>query len=290
MDFYKFALKIFRPIVTKRRPAFLTAIDFDLKRARINVAPEKYWAAMLLVLVLAFVLTFVISFTISIIFWGLKAFFLLVAFLLAGLVTLIAVIFTYFYPSLIAGERKKRLENALAFSTIYLTTIADSGLPPQHMFRLLAGFKEYGEVSAEAEKIANDVEAMGLDLPTALTRAIARSPSADWTELLAGLRTSISVGGDLRAYLNEKAKGFIQEYHRRLDAFNSLLTILVQMYITIVGVGAVFFIIVSSLIGTIGGISPLMIKAMQYLVIFLGLPIITFAFIFIIKGVSPLEA
>jgi archaellum biogenesis protein FlaJ (TadC family) len=69
------------------------------------------------------------------------------------------------------------------------------------MFRMMSTFKEYGELSKEAEKISTDIKALGLDAPEALTRAISRSPSPFWSELLVGLKTTVTVGGDLAKYL-----------------------------------------------------------------------------------------
>jgi flagellar protein FlaJ len=196
---------------------------------------------------------------------------------------------TYFYPKLTADERKKKIENALSFGTLYFATLAKSGFPPHKMFKVMAGFKEYGELAKESSKISNDVEALGLDTPTALTRAMNRSPSPEWTELLAGLKTAITVGGDLGTYLEEKADGFVSEYKRRLEEFSNFLTMLMEVYITIVIVGGIFFIVITSIMSSIGAVSVSLLKAINWLIVLVGIPVLTAAFILIAKGMSPIE-
>lgn len=287
-DIYTQSFSLFSPLV-KRFEGFFTPLQDELRRANIAV-PAEQWAAFTF---LVAVLTAPVAILISMVFSTLKFGLTFTSFftgLGAGLgITALAFFLTYQYPFITSGERKKKVENALSFATIYMSTIARSGFPPQEIFRLLGGFKEYGEVSREARKIASDVSALGLDMPAALSRAIARSPSPDWTELLAGLKTAITVGGDLGNFLTEKAKGFVADYRRRLRDFSNMLSLLVEIYITLVVVGAIFFIVTTSVMVAIGGVPVGLIKIINYLIVLVGMPVITASFIIIIKGISPLE-
>ncbi|MEM2874295.1 MAG: type II secretion system F family protein [Candidatus Nanoarchaeia archaeon] len=274
--------------MVKKTEEFFKPLASDLRKAHITV-PVEQWAALTFFIAL---LSFVVSYPIAVVFLLLLGFGAIsfVGSLPFALVVAVGAFFlTYFYPKLVADNRKKKLENALPFGTLYLSTLARSGFPPQNMFRLLSKFKEYGELSREVSKISNDIEALGLDTPTALTRAINRSPSAAWTEFLAGLRTTITVGGDLAKYLDEKANGFVSEYERKLQEFSNFLTTLVEIYITLVIVGAIFFIVVTSIMSSIGAVPVSMLKVINLLIVGVGLPILTAAFILIAKGASPLE-
>lgn len=288
MSIYSFAFEIFKSTVKKTEKAFAT-LDNDLRRANVKIPREQWVAFIFLSGLLAFVVSLIISLVFGLLIFGFSIAGIVIPILFSVAVAGGTMGLAYFYPSILAGERKKKIDNALAFSTVYLATIARSGFPPQEMFRLLSGFKEYSEVAAEASKITNDVKALGIDLPTALTRAMARSPAPEWTELLAGLRTSITVGGDTSSYLQEKARGFIAEYKTKLTDFSNLLTLLVELYITLVVVGAVFFIVTSSIMVAIGGVPVGLVKALNYIMVLIGMPMITAAFILIVKGSSPLE-
>ena len=168
-----------------------------------------------------------------------------------------------------------------------MSTLSKSGFEPQKIFELLSKFNDYPAAADEASKINHEVNKLGMDLRTSLERAIARSPSPEWTEFLAGIKNSVEVGGDLNKYLEEKATGFVHEYQRKLQAFGKTLTLLMNLYITIIIVGTIFFIVVSSLMGAVGGVSIATIKVFHYITVFAGLPLITAALIIMIKNSSP---
>ena len=287
MDIYKQAFEFFRGPVHKYEK-FFAPLQSNLRKAHITV-PAEHWAALTIFVGL---ITVIVAFFVVSLFALGTGFGLLsipFAIVIAPLVGASGFFLTYYYPNIIADERKKKIENALPFGTLYLSTLSRAGFPPQQMFRLLSRFKEYGELSHEATKIYNDIKALGLDVPEALTRAMNRSPSPSWTELLAGLKTTITVGGDLGRYLDEKADGFVADYKRRLTEYSNFLTLLIEIYITLVIVGAIFFIIVSSVMSTIGAVPVELLKTTNLLIVVVGIPVLTAAFILIAKGISPLE-
>ena len=138
-----------------------------------------------------------------------------------------------------------------------------------------------------SRKITADIDILGFDFPTAINRAIKRSPSYNWIELLSGIRNTITIGGELGDYLEEKAEGYIQDYKRKVKKFNDTVSIFMNVYITLILVGIVFFIIMSSLMSTIGGMSINMLKMSQIGIVFVGLPVVSLAFILLIKTMSP---
>ncbi len=286
-DIYKQSFGLFSPII-KKYPKVLVSLAVQLRKARMTM-PAEHWMAFCM---LAGVLAFVVSLVISIVFaLGLQMG--LIAIISAPLIS-IGVGFgtgalAYFYPAITADERKKRIENAIAYGTLYLAALARAGFPLPQMFKLMAGFKEYGELSREAGKISNDIDALGLDAPEALARAIKMSPSPAWAELLVGLKTTITVGGDLAKYLDEKAKGFVDDYKRRLSEFSEFLSMLIEIYITLVVVGVIFFIVITSVMSSIGAVPVPFLKTVNLLVVTIGIPVLTAAFILIAKGASPLE-
>jgi archaellum biogenesis protein FlaJ (TadC family) len=286
-DIYKQSFEIFGSLI-KKYPKFLGPLTAQLRRSRITTPPE-HWAAFA---ILAGLLAFATSIAIGMLFAiGLQLGFMAIALvpLISVGIGLGALGLTYFYPSIVADERKKRVENAIAFGTLYLAALARAGFPLPQMFKMMAGFKEYGELSREAGKISNDIDALGLDVTEAITRAIRRSPSSMWSELLVGLKTTITVGGDLAKYLDEKAKGFIDDYKRRLSEFSEFLSMLIEIYITLVVVGIIFFIVITSVMSSIGAVPVALLKTVNLLIVVIGIPVLTAMFILIAKGVSPLE-
>ncbi|MBT3582741.1 hypothetical protein HN777_04645 [Candidatus Woesearchaeota archaeon] len=285
-NIYNRSYEIFKPLVTRINYIFVP-LDEKLKIARIKTSYEKYGAFILLISTIVSITSFVFIAFFGSLLLGVNLINFIIYLLISLFFGISVAVFAYFYPSFKISERKSKIENSLPFITIYLSTIVRSGLQPKNMFKMLSRFKQYKTISVEARKINSDIEGLGMDLPKALSRAILRSPSPDWTELLAGLRNSITVGGDTSKYLEEKAHGFIQQYKRRLDEFSKLLALFMNIYITTVIVGLVFFVVISSLMVTIGGVSTNLVKLFQYLLVFVGLPLVTVVFVIIIKSASP---
>jgi flagellar protein FlaJ len=285
-DVYSFANSVFNE-ATLKFPALYKGFDHKLRVARIRTTGKKYGSFIILTAFLVFVISLIFLFAFGTALYGLSILPTLAYFGIAILIGFCAGALAYFYPDILINDRKSKLDNSLPFATIYLSTIIKSGLPPQQMFKMLAKFKHYRIASEEAERISNDIHVLGLDMPSALARAMKRSPSLNWTEMLAGLKNSVTVGGDVSRYLEEKSKGFIAEYKRRLADFSNVLSLFMNMYITVVIVGIVFFIIISSLMVTVGGVPVATVKFLQYATVFIGLPGITGMFILLIKSLSP---
>ncbi len=286
MKIYQRANELFGSIV-KNNNKYFKKIGPKLKIARLGVPIEAYGSLIIFLSLASFGLSFLFLELIGLLTMGFSLIGLAVNFFVALFIGLIVGGFVYLYPSFVISEKKDKIENSLAFVSIYMSTLSKSGFEPQKIFGLLSKFKDYPAAAEESRKIDHEVNKLGMDLRTSLDRAIARSPSPEWTEFLAGIKNSIEVGGDLNKYLDEKAKGFVHEYKRKLQSFGKTLTLLMNLYITIIIVGTIFFIVVSSLMGAVGGISISTIKAFHYLTVFAGLPLITTALILLIKNSSP---
>lgn len=204
------------------------------------------------------------------------------------LVVLVVFFFFYTYPAAIAGKRRKEIESALPFAATYMATVAASGAPPQTMFRVLSEFKEYGEVSSEASKIDRDVTAFGMDLVGAIRKTAGRTPSPELKEMLWGLDAVIATGADVADYLHDKARLYMQEYRRRLQSFSQTLSLLIEVYLTVILVGSIFFIIMTALMSIFGGgASNLWLTFVQFLIIFILLPAVSIGFIGLLKVLAP---
>lgn len=266
-------------------------IKSDLKKANIPYDLTAYLSTALLTAVLAFI----ISAPLASVLVGLA--FKSIAGLIAGLIVglfvglfLSVAIFMgfYLYPSIQVSQRKQNIEHNLPFATMYLSTVAGTGTPPSAMFKLLGDFEEYGEVSTEASKIARDVYTFGSDLDGAIVSAAKRTPSEKFKELLWGMHSVITAGGDLKSFLQQKTDAYMRDYRRELDKFTDTLSLLVEMYITLVIVGSVFLMIVSTIISAFGG-SAITAFSLQLGTVVFILPLAAIMFIVLIKGTSPLE-
>ncbi|MBR9680853.1 MAG: hypothetical protein GOU98_03460 [Candidatus Altiarchaeota archaeon] len=255
-----------------------------LRRAGIPMTGEEYSS---LVLAASIFIPLIIAFLISMILIILGTdLLLLIPYFLIIFTVLAVVIFLIgdSYPGMKIGDIKKNIMNNLPFSTIYLTTLSGSGMTPFQMFRILSHFDEFGEVSKEAQRITRDIELLGLDIATALEKAADRTPSSQLRELFWGMRSTITTGGDLNSFLIEKSRSYMGDYRRFLDKFVDQLSILMEVYITAVIVGSIFFIIMGTILGLMGGGQPLLLVQMM---VYIGIPLMSMMFMVLIAGMSP---
>ena len=282
LEFRKWCLKTFGQYVTNSDIA--SEIGYKLRKAGISLTGEEYVSMMIAVSLFAPLFVSFLAVLILILLGDslLMTFlaFIGVYVVLASLIFLIL----YFYPSLNISDIQKSISNNLPFATIYMSTLAGAGMTPAQIFKILAEFKEFGEVSKEAGRITKDLELLGIDIGTALERAADRTPSQQLRELFWGMKSTITTGGDLKRFLMEKSKTYMADYRRFLDKFVDQLSVLMEVYITAVIVGSIFFIIMGTILGLMGGGVPLVLVR---ILIYIGIPIMSVMFMIMIAGMSP---
>ncbi len=197
-------------------------------------------------------------------------------------------LFSLFYPKFKAEERRHRLENVLPFACCYMACIASSGVPPYMMFKFMAKMKEFGEVSKECQSIERNMEIFGYTFSEALSLAMRYSPSPKWKELLSGILSTSTGGGDITSFLLEASKKYSEEMKRKIKDFSHLVSILLEIYITIVITGTIMSNIMILLMGVMGGLSNILLW-IQYALTFFLVPVATFLLILFIRAASPVK-
>ena len=193
----------------------------------------------------------------------------------------------YMLPSVIMRQRASKIRDSLPFATMYMSTLAGTGTSTSELFRNLAQAEQYGEISKEAEKIHSDIDSFGMDISEALQRAAERTPSDDFKDLMWGMNHALTSGGSLRAFLQERAETLMNDYERRIESFSDQLSLLVEMYITLVIVGSIVFTSMSAVMSSFTAVSGQNIVIIQIAAIFFGLPLISGMFILLVRGMSP---
>ena len=280
---FKFFGRSLEPITS-----YFDSIKPDLLRANIGLSLEEYVYVMFFVILGTFIIEFPFIVVITSILLQDAITSFLLSFTLTFVILIVLFFIFYTYPSMAAGKRKKNIDESLSFATTYMATIATSGAPPVTMFKVISEFKDYGEISQEMGKIYRDVEAFGMELVAAIRKTAKRTPSEELKELLWGLDTILTSGGNVGEYLHEKSRLFIAEYRRRLEKYSRTLSMLIEVYLTVVLIGSIFFIIMTALMSIIGGGgSNLFMIFLQFVVVFLVLPFVSIGFIMLVKMISP---
>ncbi len=258
----------------------------DLKKARIKLSVQEFMSVAIMSSFLVFVISLpILSFLLS---YALGTF--LFGFVTAITISFFSAIFTFFiflnYPRIQIRTKGKEVDNVLPYASLYLSTVAGSKLPLHRTLEIFSKFSSSGEMAKEVDLINDDIKVFGLDINTALERAIDRSPSNSFKEILYGILSTIRSGGDLSIYLKEKSRNLMAEYRRRLYEFSHSLTVYIEVYLTSIVLGTIFFTVLSAIISGIGGAAGNIIM-LQFFLIFLFLPLISVLFIVLIKSITP---
>lgn len=259
----------------------------DLKKSGMRKTLEEYLSTSILTCIILFVIELPLF---SLIFSLMELGFLFSFFMaITTSILVCAFFFLLFinYPKFIIRDKAQSIKRTLPFAGIYLSTIASSRLPPHKIFEIFSKFREYGEISKEARRMVTDMEMFGLNVYDALQRAVDRTPSKEMRDLFWSILSTLKAGGDLSAYLSEQSKSFLDDYRRRLKEFASSLSIYLEIYLTALVLGTIFFIILTSVMSGFTGIVAENMIFIQFFLIFMFIPLISIAFIILIKTSSP---
>lgn len=281
----KYAFRLFSEY-SSRIEDFFPDVKSDLKRAGIRMSVTEYLSNAMFISMLAFiVLTPSLSFVFSY-FLATFLFSFITAITISIFIAVVVFLLYLGYPKTIIKEKAKKIDRFLPFTALYLSTVLSSKLPLHKAFKIFSKFSGYEEIAKEISKISYDVEFFGLDINTALERAIARSPSKTFREFLYGVLSTIRAGGNLRQYLKEKSYEYMQDWRRKLARFAHSMVIYTEVYLTAVILGAIFFTILTAVISGIGG-APANIITLQFFLIFGLIPAVSVLFIFLVKTAQP---
>lgn len=262
----------------------------SLVKGRVSIRPEAFLANQIVTALATFFITFVVSLSFLVvavprlaprfpILGRAQVVFWLLPFLLALLVYYLGT----HDPASKARKRAKDINLRLPYALNYVAAMASAGVIPTEIFHSLSRQKIYGEVAREAAWIYKDIALHGKDIVTSLKRAIDRSPSTKFQEFLQGAITTITSGGDLKAYFLEKAARYQWENQQDQKAFIDTMGLMAETYVTVAVAGPLFMIVMMAIIAVITAAGPTNLSLLVYLL----LPILNGGYIFILKLLIP---
>lgn len=262
----------------------------DLIKADIGLSLKEYVSIAALTVSVVFIIEFpLLAFLVGLLPGFSIPMAFLFSFTMSVFLTMLLAFFFYVYPSIKVSNRAKKIDYSLPFVTTYLATVSGSNAPPGMMFKILSEFKEYEEVTKEANKLRRNIELLGMTPIEAMKKVAKQTPSNKFKELLWGITTTTRTGGDLTEYLHMKADSLMNDYRRSISQYSETLSTFLQIYLTLITVGSIFFIIISTIMGAFGLTDELstIIAVSQFAVIFLLLPGISLGFIQLLSSISP---
>ena len=283
----RFSYRLLGRIVFRYREHFTHLIE-DLKKARLPYTMDEYVSLAILLSIV----TFLVSYPIIVAVLGnVSVLTIILGFILSSAVSLLVLLNFLNYPKLVARNRAYDIESLLPYALTHMATLAGSGIPPHHVFRIMGKIERYGEISKECGIIYKDVSVLGKDLFTALSDAAKASPSRIWTEVLWGISSTLRSGGSLREYLYNKSRELQTLLERKekeaVETMNLLTDIYLILFVLSPILAAVIIMLTSMLAGgTILGIPPMTLFG---LLVYIVMPVIGFVFLLVADNIRPRE-
>ena len=175
------------------------------------------------------------------------------AFLLAVLAGLVSVGAFYLLPVIRISSHARKIDANLPLVANFMAVLANSGMPPERILRSLGNVGDEFGVGDEVRRAVGDVELMGMDLKGALRNASARSSSSKFASLLNGVITTSHMGGDLDAFLREKANVYKKARRLSMKGFLENLNSVAEVYVSFMVALPLALIIMLSVMSFIGG-------------------------------------
>ncbi len=243
---------------------------------------------MLLFTVLVFIITAVIVSILSLVF-GLNLMLFLIRLLS---ISLLAAFFSFFifyiYPISKTNRRRSNIEANLPFAMTHMAAIASSGVPPYSMFKILAKFREYGEISKEAEKVVRNIDLFGLDEIRALKEVISRTPSRSFKEFLQGILSTVKTGGSLELFLKQQSEKALFEYRVNRERYTHTLETYADFYTALLIAAPLILITILLIINVVGGqLFGFPVTDLITIGIFVVIPVLNILFLLFIHSTQP---
>lgn len=265
-------------------------LKLSLQRAHIYLRPEVYMAAAFLTMILVAVgtalpiLVLAVAMAVGFVQVPLRLllFIIPIPFVAGAMLYLLAITL----PDLRALGRAREINAKLPYALNFVTTMSSAGATPEAVFVSLSKQPVYGAVAHEAAWITRDVQLLGMDIITALGRAIERSSSTRFQDLLQGAITALSSGGDLKTYFINKSEQYLYENRQDQKKFLESLGVLAESFVTVVVAAPLFLIVILSVMTSLGG-SATQTLLLGYILILLLLPLSQFGFAMAVKTMTP---
>jgi len=152
-------------------------------------------------------------------------------------------LFMSVYPSMEKKSLGNKIDAELPFAAIHMAAISGSMIDPTKIFSIISSTKEYPHLEKEFNKLLNEINVYGYDLVTALKDLALNSPSSKLADLLNGLATTITSGGNLYDFFDKRSQSLLFEYRLDKEKETKAAESFMDIYISIVIAGPMIFML-----------------------------------------------
>lgn len=204
---------------------------------------------------------------------------------LTGVVFATVVLLWLLYPISRRRTFKSELESKLAYSFGILGVLAAAGITLDRLFEKIATSESNPVLGELAKRFLRDVRLFGMDSGSALREVAAHSPSRVFASMLDSIAVAYKTTGTIRDLVMFESTRLLQDKSDNLKRAISSLSVMAELYITLVVVGPIIFIVMLSIFGLLptGGLpSPILLIN---IIVFLGIPVLSAVFILLLDSI-----
>lgn len=259
----------------------------SLPKADIKVPFRAYLSSVFLNTIVAYLF--------SLVFFTVISTFLEIKFaqklMLMGYLPLIIAALTFgvmvIYPHQKVSGRRKNIDINLPFALTHMGAIAESGVPPYMIFKLLSNFDEYGEIAREMKVLVRNIDTFGIDPLSAVREMAERTPSNQLHQILLGIISATESGGDLKTYIKNAGEQAMFEWRLKREKFMQQLSAYAEFYTGILIAAPLFIIALFAVMNMIQpNIAGFDILTLTKLSIYILVPFLNAGFLLFLRGVE----
>jgi flagellar protein FlaJ len=266
--------------LAKRSASGFSSLRPHIIGASLNMLLETWIAVIYLTTILAYFASLAAVLAVSyFIQFDLMTFIYIVVFSPVMAASLVFFFF-YIYPVQKSSSIRNSIDNNLPFALAHMSAIASSGIPPEFMFELLTGFKEYGEISKQASLVVRNIKTFGMSSVNAIAEVAKRTPSPSFKQVLMGIQSSIEKGGNLTEYLEQMSNRALFDYRLKRENYAKTLSTYADFYTAVLISAPIMMIVVLGIMSVIGGdVMGMAATDLIFLMTWLVIPLVNIVFI-----------
>jgi flagellar protein FlaJ len=156
----------------------------------------------------------------------------------------------WWYPSHVAGVRKRKIEANMPQTIAFMYTLSRSGMALPKVLRILSDYTHiYGEPAEEVSVAVRNMDMFSKDMVTAIQTMGRRTPSPKFKEFSENLSSVLQSGQNLSEFLEKQHEEFQQEAEANQEQLLNQLATLAEVYVTLLVVLPLFLITILVVVG-----------------------------------------
>ena len=263
-------------------------LDHDLEMAHMDVLCAAYLAYMYAVVGLCAIVGVVLGVIIAVISLLNHQYIGLIPAAVFLLVPLVVYFLIKTAPSSKARSMATEMDVYLPYAVNFIAAMAAANATPQKIFRSLAVQEHiYGAISKDAAWIYRDTTVHGIDMISSLKRAVKRAPSDKYKEFLQGVINTLTSGGHMKYYFQNRAEYYMRLNRREQEQFLETLSFMAESYVVVAVAMPIFLMVILIIMYWVSGSGMQIGDSALYAVIFGLLPLIHGGYIATIYMITP---